>query len=699
MVLLTLLISLVHATEVETIVITDQKIKTTPEVKIKDTIVKTEVITQKKIEKKQAKSFTESLTNEPGIDVVTQDPSCGLKKVRINGLEGEYTNVLIDDIPLHSTVSSFYALEGITTKGIESIEIARGSGTNLVTPYGIGGTVNIKTKKITKDQLNLDGSIGNQSYNSLSIFAGKISTDEKTKLMAAAQHNEQGQWDADNNGLTESPNLKNNSLFFKLNHDLNDKNEIELRLANYNSKVQGGKVSSSSSTNTAVKGTNDNVIRFEGNNVGRKYTGGEAVITEMVETNRQEVTTKLYHRFNQNLQMVPTFSFANQKQDSLYTGSDYNNVDLFYFTDLRFNYSKGDKHIITFGADYRQETMKSNSYQFYGVLGNDKDDFIMKASGVYIQDIWQTSEKLQTSLALRADEIMVDWTAKKASNNEISRFMLAPRISLQYTHSSHFTSRFSSGIGYRAPVAFFESEHGFIENGYDIKVTKLEKSRSFNYALNFNREKTSAGFGATYTSLKNRAYIDNSGARPALATLGNTVKIGSFEATFGQELSKELNLGLTLEKFIYDRMYQRSLVIAATEERAKLNLDFTKEKYTFSTNLNWIGARNLERYGYGNRYDGFHDNNSNGKLDSGDTADLNTKKSTKAPSFYTIDVIGRYQFTSNYALEAGVKNLLDYTQAKETAPHFIDANGSLDSTFIWGPLRGRQVYAGLKADF
>ena len=71
--------------------------------------------------------------------------NCGAKRLRINGLKGEHTSILIDGLPLHSTISSFYGVDNIPVNGIENILVMRGAGASLTNPEAIGGTINIQT--------------------------------------------------------------------------------------------------------------------------------------------------------------------------------------------------------------------------------------------------------------------------------------------------------------------------------------------------------------------------------------------------------------------------------------------------------------------------------------------------------------------------------------------------------------------------
>ncbi|MCW9016952.1 MAG: TonB-dependent receptor plug domain-containing protein, partial [Kangiellaceae bacterium] len=121
--------------------------------RLADVIEKTELISEELIDRKQAMTLTEAITNEPGIRVNNECSMCGMKRVMINGLKGEHTTVLVDGVPMHSVVSSFYGMDAITATGISEIEVARGAGASLIAPEAIGGTINLITRNATEDSI------------------------------------------------------------------------------------------------------------------------------------------------------------------------------------------------------------------------------------------------------------------------------------------------------------------------------------------------------------------------------------------------------------------------------------------------------------------------------------------------------------------------------------------------------------------
>ena len=156
----------------------------------------------------------------------------------------------------------------------------------------------------------------------------------------------------------------------------------------------------------------------------------------------------------------------------------------------------------------------------------------------------------------------------------------------------------------------------------------------------------------------------------------------------GYQLTPAFSIGGSFEYFSYDEDYKAAQFLAQIEQRAKLMLDYEENGWMANMTAVWVGSRDLSEYGY------------EGWNRLADIGDASKAKDTDAPSYYTIDMKISKNINKNFTFYAGVKNLLNYTQANEgESPLFYDDEGGYDVGFIYGPLRGRQIYAGLQAKF
>ena len=122
---------------------------------LRDEIVKTESISEKAIARSGATNINEALDKNPGISVQVECSICNVRNVLLNNLPGRYTTLLIDGIPIFSSVSSAYGLDSVSVYGLERIDVARGAGASLIAPEALSGAVNIVTKRPTETEARL----------------------------------------------------------------------------------------------------------------------------------------------------------------------------------------------------------------------------------------------------------------------------------------------------------------------------------------------------------------------------------------------------------------------------------------------------------------------------------------------------------------------------------------------------------------
>jgi outer membrane receptor for ferrienterochelin and colicins len=653
--------------------------------KVKDIVEKTEVITKKQMDKQQAVTLIEAIEKSPGVDVTTNCSMCGIKRVMLNGMRGEHTTVLADGVPFHSTVSSYYGMDALGTGDVESIEIARGSGASLTAPEAIGGTLNIVSRRAKKNGMEFDFAAGEQGYRVGSFVGEGITGDGKTGVIVSGMYSNYDQYDRDNNGVNEAPSLENQIMSVKVTHELTSKDLIDVKVGHSKSDVFGGPMMSESDVYAlwGASGTAD--PSFVGGDVRNRYNGDPMGTMEAIKTTRDEAILKWTHVGNAAT-LQTTLAYADAKQESMYEGLDYNNVDKTYFADVKISQALNDDHFLTYGVDFKREKMEAQSQEAFVNLSLPKDDFEYNSYALYLQDTWTINDKTELNLALRAAKITTNFKGQTAKADEIDETIFAPRLHLRYNHNDYITSRFSAGMGYRSPLTFFESEHGLLESGFEVDIDKLEKSNNVSYSLSYDKGPLSVTAGGAYTELKNMAYIDDS-SLPTLRNYESKVAVKNGDIVVGYALTPSISVSAGYEQYWYDTEYKNLLFIAAVEKQARLMFDYEENGWDAMIQATWTGARDLTDYGYGDRYNTY------------DGTDVSNLKSTKAPAFTTVDVKVSKEITDTFTLYAGVKNLFDYVQTDKESPLMYDADGGYDVGHIWGPLRGRMAYAGIKAKF
>ncbi len=655
---------------------------------LKDAIQKTEVISSLSIEQMQAASLAEAIAEAPGVRVNNECSMCGVKRVMLNGLKGEHTNILVDGIPTYTMMAGFYGLDAAASAGIESIEIARGAGASLIAPEAIGGTVNIVTKEARKNSVEIDLSAGENGYKKGSLVATGISDNDATRVTFITQYDNRDQFDGDDNGVSENPTLENQSVTLRLSQDLGQHDNLTLRLNKTESEIFGGPQGSSigkAKASYAADNT-DSASLFIGGDVRNQWIGKDWETTEWIESERTELSLSWLHEINADINMTLTASINEHTQDSFYEGFIYEADNDMTYLDARFNAALNDDHLLTFGIDNRSEALRSTTNSTSPDYISDSFDYDTR--GFYIQDTWTATENFQLSLAVRIDQVEADFIDPQKPGTEIDETIVSPRVDMRYTHNDHWTSRFSAGRGYRAPLSFFESDHGILDgdNGFIINVDELERSQSATYALSFEGDALSATWSLAYTGVESMATLgENSSGVPVLDQLENKATVITTDLALTYQLTDEVSLSATLENFDYNDEFKQSYGVVPVEQRLNLGIDWDVNGWDIFVSGTWVGSRNLSEYGVP----------ENPSFDQAG----NLAKSNKASSYWTMDLRISKELGDNLQLYFGATNLLDYTQVEDMQTPLFYEDGGYDVAHIYGPLRGREAYAGLKYSF
>ena len=167
-----------------------------------------------------ANSLADGLCFQPGVRVENDCQNCGFTQVRINGLDGHYSQILMNSRPVFSALTGVYGLEQIPANMIERVEVMRGGGSALFGSSAIGGTINI----ITKDPLNncaeashtltsigITGALDNNTTVSASV----VGENDRIGMFVFGQNRVRDGYDHDGDGFTEIAQLKTQTLGFR----------------------------------------------------------------------------------------------------------------------------------------------------------------------------------------------------------------------------------------------------------------------------------------------------------------------------------------------------------------------------------------------------------------------------------------------------------------------------------------------------
>ncbi len=319
------------------------------------------------------------------------------------------------------------------------------------------------------------------------------------------------------------------------------------------------------------------------------------------------------------------------------------------------------------------------------------DSFDYDVTGAYLQDTWNVSDDFEIMAAVRFDRVVADFTDPSKPGDEIEESIVSPRIDARYYHKDPWVSRFSLGRGYRAPLSFFETDHGLLDGGvgFEIDVDSLERSTSLSYALSYEGTSLTSTLSFAWTEVDNLAQLGETDAGvPVMTQLDESARVTAIDLALSYRFTDHMLASFVVEHFSYDDAFEASYAIAPLEGQISATLDWGFRDWDLYMSLDWVTSRDLNDYGYV------------GYNILGDPGSL---KTTSAPSYFTMDFRLARMIGESWSVYLGANNVFDYTQAgDEDSPlHWVSTvpADSFDVAYIYGPLRGREVYAGIKFEF
>jgi outer membrane receptor for ferrienterochelin and colicins len=488
---------------------------TRSEVPIYNTPIITNRISKKTFEATQAISLSEGLNFSPGLRVENNCQNCGFTQLRMNGLDGPYSQVLINSRPVFSALAGVYGLELIPATMVERIEVVKGGGSVLYGGNAIAGTVNI----ITKEPIDNTFNIGfNQSFTDAAepdrtaSFNGSLISKDYTKGLSFYGFNRaRDPWDANGDSFSELTQLRNTTIgadgfwnptrFSKAK--LNVYGISEFRRGGNGFDLLPHQTDITEQLDHQIVGLNSSFEQFSTN-----FKHKAALYISSQLTNRKSY-------YGGGGRVVPdgeSFTESDLNALNAYGASD----DLAASAGLQYTYEPGSSWLLTTGAEFQFNRVEDAMPGYNRSINQD-----VGTLGNYLQMQWMPTEKLTLVTGGRLDFIQIDGNydlQEERFENDIKETVFVPRLSAMYDISSDWKARLSFAQGYRAPQAFDEDLHinmvggnpVFIQLGNDLSI---ERSNSVTASLNWNRVQgnfqSNVVIEAFYTALNNPFILSN----------------------------------------------------------------------------------------------------------------------------------------------------------------------------------------------
>ena len=657
----------------------------------------------------QSLSLAEGLNFTPGLRTETNCQNCGFNQLRINGLEGSYSQILVNGRPVFSSLAGVYGLEMIPANMIDRVEVVRGAGSVLYGGNAIGGTVNILTKDPTRNTFSVGNSLSllkdGSPDNTLFANASVVSEDFDKGLTLFAYQRNRKPYDSNEDGYSEITKLHNTTFGADAFWNPTENSKVKLNLNSINEFRRGGN-------------------KFD------------------LLPHESDITEQLRHRILAGDLAFERFSEDLAHKFSLYTSAQYTDREGYYGGGLGYAVnSKADFDNLS--ADDQEEYFKAlakygHTTELVGVGGaqyaytitpelnlslgseykydkvndnyigqNRSVDQVVRTYGNYLQVEWNPAKKLTLLGGSRYDYVDIKGSYRfagvdKDSNKQISKFV--PRLIAMYDITETLKLRGSFAQGYRAPQAFDEDLHTEVLDGDPIfveldKDLTSETSNSYTASLNYTKREGNTqanlileGF---YTHINNR-FINQD-----LTDIGNIkhkLKTNATDHLKIMGVNVEANFAFG-SQWIWQTGFTYQQSRFSEQQTIWENEDPTDPKKISSDRI----MRSPELYGYTTlsytpiaalklSYNGVF----TGQMYVPHVIEAQSGEQVivKSPNFYEQNLRAAYTFslTDNYKLEvfAGVKNIFDQYQKD------FDKGKDRDADYIYGPQHPRTYFMGLK---
>lgn len=638
------------------------------------------IINSKTLNNVQACNLSEGLKFQPGLRVETDCQTCNYTQLRMNGLAGGYSQILINGRPIFSPLTGLYGLEQLPTNMIERIEVVRGGGSSLYGSSAIGGTVNVITKVPRENSYELNSFYQNINGKAddivLSGNASLVSENKNSGIAFFFNHRERDWYDDNEDNYSELPKLENTSFGTNLFFLPSENEKLEISISNLNEYRYGGEMvekpaylteqSEERSTNVWM-GSTDYQLNFNDDN-------SSFISYAAWQNTKRKHYTGIFPDEEPEIQAhLENPPYGTSNVTTLQGGFQLNHKV--------YDFIKGT-NTFTLGTEYLYDDVYDKISTYNYLIDQTTTSF-----GSFLQSDWEISPSLTFLSGVRVDK-----------HNLIDNLVFNPRLSLLYKYKTNTQFRFSYGTGFRAPQAFDTDLHIAFSGGGISRVSLSpdlipEESQSYSASLNFDKPKEEYIVGFTvegfYTRLNDAFFLQPIG-QDEFGELfekqngqGATVQGATLElrANFNKKI--QLETGFTIQSSEFDDAVEYIEGVEAIREFTRTpndygyaTLSFTPNK-KFNANLNYVYTGKMVMPHFAGA--------PNQSVDEMYNSDPFSELSTKIG--YTI---GIEKMQSKLEFYGGVKNIFNSYQSN------FDIGKNRDSNFVFGPSLPRTFYVGIK---
>lgn len=636
------------------------------EVSRKDAPVVVNVMSQKLFETVNSPDLAKSLNYQSGVRVENNCQNCTFPQVRINGLEGPYSQILINSRPVMSALSGVYGLEQIPVNMIERIEVVRGGGSALFGANAVAGTINIITKDPISNSFQFNTNFTNMGGDAWEQYMGgnvSLVSDDNTYGIAMYEtYRNRNPYDRDDDGFSEVGKLNSNTFGLRAYYRPSHFSRISLEYHTTNEFRRGGNKFDLQPHESDITEQTKHIINSGGVTYDQYINEYKHKIS--IFSSIQHVDRNSYYGAEQDPNAYGKTDDLTWMAGAMYVG----NFDRFLFA----------PSVFTGGVEYNNNSL----HDIMTGYGRDMKQDVRIASA-FVQNEWKIN-RLTMLVGARLDK-----------HNLIDGVIFSPRINFLYKPSDALQARLTWSTGFRAPQAYDEDLHLTAVGGENVQTIladglKEERSNSFSgsidWTTNFGHWQANLLAEAFYTDLSNVFVIES--ITPAIQERRN----GDGARVYGVNLDAKIahgkeasfQLGFTAQRSRYktdEAWTELEDGTALTTKRMTRTPDyygyftFTSEPFKnfgFSLSGIYTGSMQVPHFaGY-----------------------IEQDRMETTPEFFDCNFKLNYTFLLKehvkLQLNAGMQNIFDQFQKD------LDKGTFRDAGYFYGPTAPRSFFIGIK---
>lgn len=623
-------------------------------VKKLDSPVPVEVYSPTFFMKNPAPSIFESMQNINGVRPQVNCSVCNTGDIHINGLEGPYTFVLIDGMPIVSGLSTVYGLTGIPQALIERVEIVKGPASTLYGSEAVGGIINVITKDPSlAPQLSVETYAS--SWAEINTDIGyKYALGKTNALLGVNYFNYQNPIDNNGDNFTDLTLQNRFSIFNKFTFPRKKDKLFSVAGRYVYEDRWGGEMNWNSS-----------------------YRGGDEIYGESIYTSRWETFGTYQLPTSENISFQ--FSANGHKQNSYYGDTFYLAEQYIAFGQLVWDTKIGKVHDVLLGAAYRYTNYDDNTPAT--AVNSINEPAVTHLPGLFVQD----------EITLAANNTLL--LGARYDYNSIHGGIFSPRINYKWnSNDKEDVIRISLGNGFRVANVFTEDHAALTGNRKVVFTEELLPETSWNANINYVKN----------IITKNNAFITIDAS--SFYTYFTNKIIPDYETDSSKIIYDNLD-GYSVSKGIsinVDMTWQNGLSVlaGATVMDVSVIEDGVRKRQLLTESFSgtWSISYAIRSLDMKIDYTG----NVYGPMDlpllNDDPSDNFTDpRAPKSPWYSIQNIQATKSFTNNLQVFGGVKNLLDFTPAANSILNADDPfSERFDPAYVYASNQGIRVFLGVR---